>query len=385
MQAVWAMLVRRCDVHGRRPRFGRKRRDVAFARSLYIKSMTDSIILDGDDAWAAFERRDRAFDGRFVVAVKTTGIYCKPSCPARHPRRENIVFHADAAAARGAGFRACLRCKPDEVGRDRIAVAEAIALIEAAEEVVPLDALAAHVGYAPHHFHRLFRRATGVTPAAYARGLMARRVGEALRQEASVTRAIYEAGYSAPSRFYEGGARRLGMTPSAWARGGAGVTIRWTIAQTSLGPLLVAATDKGLCRVAFDEDARALHERFPRAEIAPGGTALAQLAAEVVATVESPERDHTLPLDVRGTAFQEAVWQALRAIPPGETRCYADLAAAAGNPKAVRAAGSANGANNVAVLIPCHRVVRSDGSVGGYAYGSEIKSELLRREATKRT
>ena len=342
--------------------------------------MTTEIATDIETAWAAFERRDRAYDGRFVVAVKTTGIYCKPSCPARHPRRENIAFHPDAASARAAGFRACLRCKPDEMGRDRIAVAEAIALIEAAEEVIPLETLAEHVGYAPHHFHRLFKRATGVTPAAYARGLMARRVGEALRQEASVTNAIYGAGYSAPSRFYEGGAKRLGMTPSAWARGGAGVTIRWTIADTSLGPMLVAATDKGLCRIAFDEDERALHDLFPKAEIAPGGAALAELAAKVVAAVESPERDQDLPLDVRGTAFQEAVWQALREIPLGETRSYAELAALAGNPKAVRAVGSACGANHVAIAIPCHRVHRASGEIGGYAYGADRKVALLKRE-----
>jgi AraC family transcriptional regulator of adaptative response/methylated-DNA-[protein]-cysteine methyltransferase len=342
--------------------------------------MTNEIATDIDTAWTAFERRDRAYDGRFIVAVKTTGIYCKPSCPARHPQRENVEFHADAASARAAGFRACLRCKPDEIGRDRIAVAEAIALIEAAEEIVPLEALAEQVGYAPHHFHRLFKRATGVTPAAYARGLKARRVGEALRQEASVTHAIYEAGYSAPSRFYEGGAKRLGMTPSAWARGGAGVTIRWTIADTSLGPMLVAATDKGLCRVAFDEDERALHDRFPKAEIAPGGAALAELAARVVAAVESPERDQDLPLDIRGTAFQEAVWQALREIPLGETRSYAELAAIAGNAKAVRAAGSACGANPVPIAIPCHRVHRADGGIGGYAYGVDRKAALLKRE-----
>jgi AraC family transcriptional regulator of adaptative response/methylated-DNA-[protein]-cysteine methyltransferase len=345
--------------------------------------MTREITTDIETAWSAFERRDRSYDGRFVVAVKTTGIYCKPSCPARHPRRENVVFHADATSARAAGFRACLRCKPDEVGRDRVAVAEAIALIEAAEEVVPLEALAAHVGYAPHHFHRLFKRATGVTPAAYARGLMARRVGEALRQEASVTSAIYEAGYSAPSRFYEGGAKRLGMTPSAWARGGAGVTIRWTLADTSLGKMLIAATHKGLCRVSFDEDDHALHQRFPQAEIVPGGAALAELAAKVVAAVESPERDQDLPLDVQGTAFQEAIWQALRAIPKGETRSYGELAAAAGNPKAVRAAGTACGANQVAIVIPCHRAQRGDGQMGGYAYGVDRKVALRKREGVE--
>jgi len=346
----------------------------------YIRAMDNASILDANAAWAAFSARDRAHDGRFVVAVTTTGIYCKPSCPARHPRRENVRFYADPAAARAAGFRACMRCKPDEVGRDRIAVARAVALIEAAEETIPLDELAAEVGYAPHHFHRLFKRATGVTPAAYARGLRARAVAEALKQEASVTHAIYEAGYSAPSRFYEGGARRLGMTPSAWRRGGAGVTIRWTVADTSLGPMLVAATDKGLCRIAFDEDEAALQAHFPNAEIVAGGAALADLAARVVAQVESPERDQNLPLDVRGTAFQEAIWQELRRIPAGETRSYAELAAAAGNPKAVRAAGTACGANHVPIVIPCHRVQRADGSIGGYAYGVDRKLALRRRE-----
>ena len=345
--------------------------------------MTHDPLIDADAAWAAFERRDRAHDGRFVGAVKTTGIYCKPSCPARHPKREHVDFYRDGAEARAAGFRACLRCKPDEVGRDRIAVAEAVALIEAAEEAIPLEELAQRVGYAPHHFHRLFKRATGVTPAAYARGLKATRVATALKEEDSVTNAIYEAGYSAPSRFYEGGAKRLGMTPSAWRKGGAGVTIRWTIADTSLGKLLIAATDKGLCRVAFDEDALSLATHFPKSEIVPGGAALAELAARVVASVESPERDQDLPVDVQGTAFQEAVWQALRETPAGETRTYAELAAAAGNAKAVRAAGTACGANHVAVVIPCHRAQRSDGSIGGYAYGVDRKVALRAREGVK--
>jgi AraC family transcriptional regulator of adaptative response/methylated-DNA-[protein]-cysteine methyltransferase len=345
--------------------------------------MDNNPILDVDAAWAAFAARDRAHDGRFVVAVATTGIYCKPSCPARHPQRRHVRFYRDPAEARAAGFRACLRCKPDEVGRDRVAVARAVALIEAAEEAIPLDELAARVGYAPHHFHRLFKRATGVTPAAYARGLKARAVAEALKEETNVTEAIYEAGYSAPSRFYEGGARRLGMTPSAWKRGGAGVTIRWTVADTSLGPMLVAATDKGLCRVSFDEDEAALRARFPNAEIVPGGAALAELAARVVAEVETPGRDRDLPLDVQGTAFQEAVWQALRQIPAGETRTYSELAAIAGNPRAVRAAGTACGANHVSIVIPCHRAQRSDGGIGGYAYGVDRKLALRRREGVE--
>jgi AraC family transcriptional regulator of adaptative response/methylated-DNA-[protein]-cysteine methyltransferase len=341
--------------------------------------MTQQTTIDPDIAWAAFERRDRDFDGRFVGAVKTTGIYCKPSCPARHPLRQNVEFFADGAAARAAGYRACLRCKPDEVGRDRVAVAEAVALIEAAEEGVSLDELAARVGYAPHHFHRLFKRATGVTPAAYARQLRSRRAGVALQEENSVTEAIYAAGYSGPSRFYEG-TKRLGMTPSAWRKGGAGVTIRWTVVDTSLGRMLVAATDKGLCRVSFDEDGLDLAKHFPAAEIVEGGTALAALAARVVAEVETPGRDRDLPLDVQGTAFQEAVWQALKDIPAGETRSYAEVAAAAGSPGAVRAAGTACGSNHVPVIIPCHRVLRSDGSLGGYAYGLDRKKALLKRE-----
>ena len=344
---------------------------------------THSPGIDPDAAWAAFHGRERHQDGRFVGAVKTTGIYCKPSCPARHPKRENVIFYRDAAEARAAGFRPCLRCKPDEVGRDRLAVAQAIALVEAAEDPIGLDELAARVGYAPHHFHRLFKRATGVTPAAYARGLKARAAADALISETKVSDAIYAAGYSAPSRFYEGAGSRLGMTPSAWKRGGAGVTIRWTIVETSLGAMLVAATDKGLCRVSFDENETALRGRFPKAEIIPGGTALADLAAQVVASVESPERDQNLPIDVQGTAFQEAVWQALRRIPVGETRSYAELAAEAGNPRAVRAAGTACGANHVSIVIPCHRAQRSDGSMGGYAWGIDRKVTLRKREGVK--
>lgn len=333
--------------------------------------------LDPDTAWSAFETRDRSRDGQFVVAVRTTSIYCKPSCPARHPKREHVRFFETPDEARAAGYRACLRCRPNEVSRDRIAVAEAIAAIEGSEETLTLDALAAQVGYAPHHFHRLFKRATGVTPAGYGQALRAEWAQTALSAGTSVTEAIYDAGYSAPSRFYAEGAKRLGMTPSVWRQGGAGVTIRWTVAETSLGKLLIAATDRGLCRIAFDETALDLTRRFPRAEVVPGGGALATLAAEVVATVELPGRHHDLPLDVQGTAFQERVWQALQAIPAGETRTYAELAAMAGAPKAVRAVGSACGANPVVVAVPCHRVTRGDGTLGGYAYGPERKRALL--------
>lgn len=337
--------------------------------------------LDTDAAWTAFEARDRASDGRFVVAVRTTRIYCKPSCPARHPKRENISFFADGAGARAAGYRACLRCRPDEASRDGAAVAEAVRLIEASDERVVLDDLARAVGYAPHHFHRLFKRDTGLTPAAYARKLRADRLALTLAGEGSVTEAIYAAGYEAPSRAYADAKARLGMTPSAWKSGGAGETIRHAVAQTSLGPLLVAATQRGLCRIAFEEGPGDLAARFPNARIVAGDADFARWVSAVVAMVDGPARTATdLPLDMRGTAFQQAVWRALLSIPAGQTRSYAEVAAMAGRPRAVRAAGSACGDNPLPLVVPCHRVVASGRGIGGYAYGVERKKALLARE-----
>jgi AraC family transcriptional regulator of adaptative response/methylated-DNA-[protein]-cysteine methyltransferase len=336
-------------------------------------------MIDADTAWAAVLRRDRSYDGRFITGVVTTGIYCRPSCAARHPARHNVRFFGDTVAAEQAGLRACRRCLPDDVARDEVAVNKALELL-AQDEPPALGQLSELVGYAPHHFHRLFKRATGVTPAAYARAQRAKRTEAALTGNDRVTDAIYDAGYSAPSRFYAESKGRLGMTPSAWKNGGAGAVIRWALVETSLGEMLVAATDKGICRLSFDEDEGALAARFPKAEIRPADAAMTELAKGAVAAVENPARMPDLPLDVAGTAFQEAVWRELRRIPVGETRSYADIAAAVGKPKAVRAAGSANGANNVAVLIPCHRVVRTDGTLGGYAYGLERKAQLLNRE-----
>ncbi|MCW1381427.1 bifunctional DNA-binding transcriptional regulator/O6-methylguanine-DNA methyltransferase Ada [Novosphingobium sp. KCTC 2891] len=341
--------------------------------------MTPGVIPD-DEAWSAVLARNRAFDGRFVTGVLSTGIYCRPSCAARHPRRENVRFFADGAAARSAGLRPCRRCSPDDVARDERAVLAAIAAIRDAGQSLALADLAAGAGYSPTHFQRVFARHTGLSPAAYARALRAERAVEALTEEHRVTDAIYEAGFSGPSRFYAASEGRLGMAPSAWRDGGRGVTIRWAVVQTTFGPMLVAATDKGVCRLSFDEDAEALRQRFPKAELVEGGADFAALVGQVVAAVEAPGSAAHIPLDVRGTAFQEAVWRELQRIPPGETRSYAEIAAAVGKPGAVRAAGSANGANNVAVLIPCHRVIRSDGSLGGYAYGLPIKQALLERE-----
>lgn len=347
-----------------------------------------STMPDPDTCWVAFLRRDRALDGHFVGCVVTTGIYCKPSCAARHPKRENMRFLPNPAAARAAGFRACLRCRPDEVGRERLAVEAAIAFIEGAEEMPDLATIAAHAGYAPHHFHRLFKRQVGLTPAAFARGVRAARLKTALARQGSVTDAIYEAGYRAPSRAYADARAHLGMTPSAWKDGGRGVTIRWRVAQSSLGPMLVAATDRGLCRISFGEGEAALRARFPHADLRAPDTALDALADRVVALVDDPASAGSgapdLPVDTGGTPFQQAVWAALRAIPPGETRSYADIAAAIGRPGAVRAAGTACGDNNLAVLVPCHRVVRADGTMGGYAWGVDRKQALLAREKNRK-
>jgi AraC family transcriptional regulator of adaptative response/methylated-DNA-[protein]-cysteine methyltransferase len=337
-----------------------------------VPELTDEV------AWSAVMARDRAFDGRFVTGVLSTGIYCRPSCAAKHPRRENVRFYADAAAAREAGLRACLRCLPDDVSRDGQAVLTAIAMIKAGES--GLANLAARCGYSPTHFQRVFVKHAGLSPAVYARALRQERLVDTLTGAERVTDAIYDSGFSGPSRFYSSTHERLGMTPSAWRDGARGVTIHWAVVPTSLGPMLVAATERGVCRLSFNEDETALQSRFPHAQLHQGGAEFQTLLAEVVAAVETPGDYSHIPIDVQGTAFQEAVWQALRCIPTGETRSYSQIAAEVGKPGAVRAAGSANGANNVAVLIPCHRVIRSDGSLGGYAYGLEIKQRLLDKE-----
>ena len=336
--------------------------------------------IDAESAWAAVLRRDRSFDGRFVTGVLTTGIYCRPSCAARHPHRDNVRFFAGGEDAREAGLRPCLRCLPDDIARDEQAVLRAVKAIKAAETALPLTQLADAAGYSPSHFQRVFTRLSGLSPAAYARALREERAREAMAEGESVTDAIYDAGFESASRFYDSMQGRLGMAPSAWVKGGAGVTIRWAVVASSLGPMLVAATDKGVCRLSFGRGREELERLFPNAELVEGGADFAALVQRVVAAIDDPASGRDIPVDVRGTAFQERVWQELRRIPPGETRSYAEIAAAAGNPRAVRAAGSANGANHVPVLIPCHCVVRSDGSLGGYAYGLEIKKKLLERE-----
>ncbi|WP_265571116.1 bifunctional DNA-binding transcriptional regulator/O6-methylguanine-DNA methyltransferase Ada [Sphingomicrobium nitratireducens] len=338
--------------------------------------MIHFMTLSDDERWQRVLARDRRADGAFVTGVLTTGIYCRPSCAARHPKRENVRFFENGAGAREAGLRPCKRCHPDDVAPDEAAVAKAARLLDAGPS--SLAELAEATGYSPGHLQRVFKRALGVSPADYARRRRAQRVEVALATETRVTDAVYEAGYESPSRFYAD--ERIGMAPSAWKKGGEGVTIRYALADSVLGPMLVAATTKGICRLSFDENEDALRARFPNARILPDDGTIRAWVEGALAAVDAPLAMPDLPLDVAGTAFQEAVWQELRRIPPGETRSYADIAAAVGKPGAVRAAGSANGANNVAVLIPCHRVVRSDGSLGGYAYGLERKARLLAAE-----
>ena len=341
--------------------------------------MTETTI-SPEEAWAAVLRRDRAFDGQFVTGVMSTHIYCRPSCAARHPARANVRFFANGAEAREAGLRPCKRCLPDDVSRDDAAVKAAIEEIRQAEDVPSLATLALLTGYSPTHFQRVFKRAIGLSPAAYARALREERARDALSAGENVTDAIYEAGYSAPSRFYDATKGKLGMSASDWSNGGMGRVIHWTVVETSLGAMLVAATDKGVCCLSFNEGKEELGARFPKAELVEGGEEFRALFDQVTAAVEQPGTGADIPLDVKGTAFQQRVWQELLKIPAGETRSYGELAVALGKPKASRAVGGANGANNIAVLIPCHRVIAADGTMGGYAYGLKIKAELLKRE-----
>jgi AraC family transcriptional regulator of adaptative response/methylated-DNA-[protein]-cysteine methyltransferase len=346
--------------------------------------MTHAHSLSDDDRWRIALAKDRRYDGAFVTGVHSTGIYCRPSCPARAPLRRNVRFYATPADAEAAGLRACKRCSPNSQSAEEACVLAAIAAIREGGAKT-LDQLAELTGYSPTHFQRLFKRTVGLSPAAFARALREERVRGALEGGASVTDALYEAGYSAPSRFYEATRGKLGMTASDWRDGGRGRSVHWAVIPTSLGEMLVAATDKGVCCLSFGEGEAELRARFPKAELVPADEAFRDLFEQVVAAVEQPGSDNShIPLDVKGTAFQQRCWEALRRIPPGETRSYGEQAAMLGNPKASRAVGSANGANNIAVLIPCHRVVPASGGVGGYAYGPQIKAELLKREATKR-
>lgn len=342
---------------------------------------------DPEKCWQAVAARERAADGTFYYAVKTTGVYCRPSCASRLPRRENVSFHATPAEAEAAGFRPCKRCRPTErtpVEAQLAAVAKACAILREREDTPSLAELARAVAVSPFHFHRLFKQVVGTTPREYARAERVARFGAALERGEPVARAAYGAGFGSSSRAYHDAGSGLGMTPGARRSAGRGELIRYATAKTSLGWLLVAATTRGLC-VAELGDARDplvgdLRQRFARAVLSEDRAGLGEWLERIAAFVASPDHALDLPLDVRGTAFQAQVWRALREIPPGRTATYAEIAAVLGRPNAVRAVAQACARNPLGLVVPCHRVVRSDGALGGYRFGVERKRALLERE-----
>ncbi|MFV8751788.1 bifunctional DNA-binding transcriptional regulator/O6-methylguanine-DNA methyltransferase Ada [Nannocystaceae bacterium ST9] len=351
--------------------------------------------VQGDARWAAVCARDTRADGTFFYSVKTTGVYCRPSCAARLARPENVAFHSTREDAERAGFRPCKRCKPDQpalADRRAALVAALCRWIEGRDEAPTLEELASHAGLSVFHTQRLFKAVTGVTPRAYAAARRAARVRSELSTSASVTEAIHEAGFGSSGRFYAQSNELLGMTPTEYREGGRELDIRFAIGECTLGPILVATTERGVCAIWFGDDpselAHELERRFPRARLLGADAEFEALVAMVIGLVEQPGRVEQaasrLPLDIRGTAFQQRVWQALSEIPPGTTASYSAIAASIGAPESVRAVARACAANALAVAIPCHRVVRRDGDLSGYRWGVERKRELLAREASEK-
>ena len=340
-----------------------------------------------EERWRAVVEKDRNADGKFFYSVKTTGVYCRPSCPARSPRRENVAFYECREDAERAGFRPCKRCKPNGPGlaeQHAATVAAACRAIEAAEELPDLGALASSAGMSRFHFHRIFKAATGLTPRAYAAAHRSARMREVLPKRSTVTEAIYEAGFNSNGRFYANSSEMLGMKPRNYRSGGAGMTIHFAVGECSLGSILVAASDKGVCAIMMGDDpdllTKDLQNRFPKANLIGGDRDFEATVAKVVGFVEAPKIGLNLPLDVRGTAFQQRVWQALREIPAGSTASYSEIAKRIGLPRAVRAVAQACASNAIAVAIPCHRVLRTDRNLSGYRWGVERKRALLKRE-----
>ncbi|MGE0383994.1 MAG: bifunctional DNA-binding transcriptional regulator/O6-methylguanine-DNA methyltransferase Ada [Gammaproteobacteria bacterium] len=343
--------------------------------------------MQADPRWAAVLARDARADGTFVYSVRTTGVYCRPSCPARRAHPRNVLFHATAADAERAGFRPCRRCRPQAESAHAelaAAVARACRFIDCADSIPSAADIAAHAGTGVRTLNRWFRAATGVTPLEYARAARAARLRAHLGAAADVTGAMHEAGFGSSARFYGSAGALLGMTPTRWRAGGAGVTIHHAIGPSSLGPVLVACTGRGICAILLgdgaDALARELRARFPRAQHVPGDALLAGRLAEAIALVEDPARGHDLPLDLRGTLFQHRVWRELQSIPAGGTATYSGVAARIGAPGAARAVAAACAANPAAVAVPCHRVVREDGDLAGYRWGLARKRALLERE-----
>lgn len=337
--------------------------------------------------WLAVFHKDQRADGRFWFAVRTTGVYCRPSCAARLAKRENVTFYDSPSAAEKAGFRACKRCDPKGAGlasRHAEAVAKACRIIEEAEEYPNLDELAKALKMSPFYFHRLFKKVSGLTPKEYANAHRVERMKKALPNRETVTEAIYEAGFNSNGRFYAGSSKMLGMKPKEYREGGAGNSIRFAIAECSLGAILVASSDKGVCAIFMGDDpdtlARNLQDKFPKANLVGEDENYEKIVAKVVGFVEAPKIGLNLPLDVRGTAFQQRVWKALQRIPVGKTASYSEVAKRIGFPKAVRAVAQACGANLLAVAVPCHRVLRNNGDISGYRWGVDRKQALLARE-----
>lgn len=340
-----------------------------------------------DPRWQSVLARDAGADGTFVYAVRTTGVYCRPSCPSRHARAANVAFFAGPDQAEAAGYRACLRCHPrgqSPAEANAALIAEACRMIEAADEPLSTEELARRIGLSRFHFHREFKARTGMTPHSYARAHRAGVMRQALRDEASVTAAIHRAGFGSASRFYEASQDMIGMQPSAFHKGGQDTEIRFALAQSALGAVLVASTARGVCAISLGDEPepllRELQDRFPKARLIGADPEYEALVAQVVGFVENPAKGLDLPLDIQGTVFQQRVWQALRDLRAGETVSYADLAQRIGAPRAVRAVAGACAANKIAVAIPCHRVIRTDGELSGYRWGIGRKRDLLRRE-----
>lgn len=336
--------------------------------------------------WQQVLARDARQDGRFVFAVRTTGVYCRPSCPSRRPRRDSVEFFADPREAERAGYRACLRCKPTQISEQAQYVLRARQLLDNADGVVTLAQLSKRVGLSPFHLQRLFKRATGLSPREYQSARRMQHVKTQLRKGEDVTTALYDAGFSSPSRLYENSTQQLGMTPGTYRRGGAGATITFAIAPTPLGRMLVAATERGLCAVRFGENAteleRDLREEFRAADLHRDDAAMGRYIEPLLSSLRGENTTVDLPLDVLATAFQKKVWETLRTIPRGETRSYSEIAREIGDPNAVRAVARACASNPVVLAVPCHRVVRRDGDLAGYRWGIERKKKLLESERT---
>jgi AraC family transcriptional regulator, regulatory protein of adaptative response / methylated-DNA-[protein]-cysteine methyltransferase len=352
-----------------------------------MKPRNAQLATEGDPRWKSIVARDQESDGAFYYSVKTTGVYCRPSCAARRARPENVSFHATREDAEKAGLRPCKRCKPGQpsMAEQHVAiVAQACRLIEETEKAPSLKELARLVGMSAYHFHRVFKAVAGLSPKEYATAQRARRVRNEFSRSSTVAKAVYDAGFSSNRRFYETSDVVLGMTPSSWRAGGTSTEIRFAVGECSLGSILVAQSDRGVCAILLGDDpdelARDLQDRFPRANIIGGDAGFEQLVSKVVGFVEAPALGLDLPLDIRGTAFQQRVWKALREIPAGSTASYADIANLIGSPNSARAVAHACAANALAVAIPCHRVVKSDGVLSGYRWGVERKGALLKRE-----